>query len=91
MGGGMREVCVPLASLAMPDEKEAMEDPAVGDAVQFNAEGKVSRIEGGNAYVKLSAVNGQEMTEPEEAAEPSEEDQLAGLEAEAEKQPDRYA
>lgn len=84
--GGMREVCVPLRALAMPDESEQMEPPAVGDAIQFNGEGKVSRIEGDNAYVTLSAVNGQELPR-EKAAEPSEEQEYASLEEAARNQP----
>ena len=85
------EVCVPLAALAMPDENEVLENPAVGDAVQFNAEGHIARLEGDKAYIALKSVNGQELPKPEEAAEPSEQDQMAELEGMASKQPDRYA
>ena len=54
------EDCVPLSSLAMPDPDsgDQMTPPAVGDNVQYNVEGKVTRIEGENAYVQRVAVNG---------------------------------
>jgi hypothetical protein len=60
MGGSM-EMCVPLSSLGQPDEKDAMQAPAVGDPVTFTTEGTISRIEGGNAYVTPTAVNGQKV------------------------------
>lgn len=53
------EICVPLASLAMPGEDEKLENPAEGDPVQCQIEGKVSRVEGDNAYVKIESVNGK--------------------------------
>lgn len=55
--GGM-EVPVPLEALAMPGEDEMMESPAVGDPVQLQAEGKVTRIEGEMAFVMVKSVNG---------------------------------
>ncbi len=58
------EVCLPLDSLSLPDDKEQMEAPAVGDMVQANVEGKVSRVEGSNAYVTMTAVNGTPTTRP---------------------------
>lgn len=89
--GGMREVCVPLGALAMPDEEQQAQPPAAGDQVQFNAEGKVTRIDGDNAYVELSHVNGQEVPEAATTPAPTEDQELAGLEEEARNQPDRYA
>jgi hypothetical protein len=81
--GAMMEDCVPLDALAMPDESEQMENPAVGDKVQYTVEGTITRIEGGDAYVKKSAVNGQKIedTEKPAAAEPT--DDMAALESEA--------
>lgn len=53
------EMCVPVESLAQPDEGEQMVNPEVGDPVAMHVEGKVTRIEGGNAYVKPETVNGK--------------------------------
>ena len=53
------EICVPIASLAMPGEDENMNAPGMGDPVQLMAEGTVSRIEGDNAYVSLKSINGK--------------------------------
>ena len=57
------EVCVPLSSLSMPGEDDKMQAPGVGDPVQFQAEGKVSRVEGENAYVSVEAINGKPVDE----------------------------
>lgn len=59
--GGSMEMCVPLTSLGQPDEQDAMQPPAVGDPVTFTTEGTISRIEGPNAYVAPTAVNGQKI------------------------------
>lgn len=75
------EDCVPLDALAMPDEAEQMENPAVGDKVQYTVEGTVSRIEGGDAYVTKTAVNGKKVEG--KAAEPEPPDEMAALESEA--------
>lgn len=53
------EDCVPLEALEMPGEDEQMNQPAVGDPVSYHVEGKVTRIEGQNAYVKRETVNGK--------------------------------
>lgn len=88
MGKGP-EFCVPLDSLSMPDDKDQMTPPEVGDVVNAQVEGKVSRIEGENAYVVATSINGKPIGE-EEAAEPSPEDQdqaqLAELQDMAQKQ-----
>lgn len=88
MMGGKHEICVPLDSLSMPDEQEQLEAPAVGDAVTMNIEGKVTRIEGVNAYVQPTAVNGQPVEEKE--GPPSEEEQMSELEDMAKAMPERY-
>jgi hypothetical protein len=62
------EQCVPLESLAMPEEGEQMANPEVGDVVSYTVEGKVTRIEGGKAYVEPTAINGKPMSEKEEPA-----------------------
>lgn len=63
------EVAVPLKSLAQPDDKEQVQTPAEGDAVNFTVDATVTRIEGETAFVKVSAVNGNPLEE--EAAEPA--------------------
>jgi len=60
------EVCVPVSSLASPGEDDMLMNPEIGDLVQFQSEGKVTRIEGDNAYVKVESINGKPMT-PEDA------------------------
>lgn len=57
--GGMSEVCVPISSLQRPGEDEQMMNPSEGDVVSLYAEGKVTRIEGDNAYIKVDSVNGK--------------------------------
>jgi hypothetical protein len=86
--GGMaeNELCVDLQALAMPDESDQMQPPAVGDKVQANVEGTVSRITGDKAYVTMSAVNGQKVAE----AAPAPGDEEANLQQMAASQPDRY-
>jgi len=66
-GGGMdSEDCVPVSALASPGEDEQMTTPEVGDIVQYQKEGKITRIEGDNAYVTVQSVNGKPVT-PEDA------------------------
>jgi hypothetical protein len=59
--GGSMEMCVPLSSLGQPDEQDNMQPPAVGDPVTFTTEGTISRVEGDNAYITPTAVNGQKI------------------------------
>lgn len=77
------EDCVSLEALAMPDESEQMENPAVGDKVQYTVEGTVTRIEGGNAYVKKRAVNGKKVEDTAEKPEGEPTDDMASLENDA--------
>ena len=56
--GGL-EVPVPLEAVAMPGEDDIMNTPSVGDPVQLQAEGKVTRIEGQTAFVSIKSVNGK--------------------------------
>jgi len=88
--GGMsdNEICVDLQALAMPDEKDQMQPPAVGDKVQANVEGTVSRIEGDKAYVTMEAVNGQKVAE--NTTTPTDGEEEANLQQMAASQPDRY-
>ena len=63
-GHGMdsQEDCVPVSALSQPGEDEQMNPPSVGDLVQFQKEGTVTRIEGDKAYVKVNSVNGKPLT-----------------------------
>ncbi|HVX56972.1 MAG TPA: hypothetical protein VHA37_04520 [Candidatus Saccharimonadales bacterium] len=89
VAGGMAsdEQCVPLDALAMPDETEQMATPAVGDTVNYQVEGKVVRIEGGNAYVQPTSVNGQAVeADEEQQPEPDEATQDANSFADLQQQ-----
>lgn len=70
------EQCVPLAALGIPGEGEQMENPEVGDLVDYQVSGKVTRIEGDKAYVMPEAVNGQEVKADAPTQQP---DEYAGL------------
>jgi hypothetical protein len=74
---GASEDCISLDSLAMPDAEngDQMANPEVGDRVQYQVEGTVTRIEGKNAYVKRESVNGEPVDEDDDDAEPAIEDQ----------------
>ena len=56
--GGL-EVPVPIDALAMPGVDDKLNNPEVGDPVQMQAEGTVTRIEGGMAFVSVKSVNGK--------------------------------
>lgn len=71
------ELCVPIETLAMPDEQDAMQPPAVGDKLQASVELTVTRVENDNAYVSVDALNGHKLEAP--AAEPSEDEQMGQL------------
>lgn len=73
------DMCVPLSSLAQPDEQENMQQPAVGDPVTMTVEGTISRVEGPNAYVTPSAVNGNKLDNTSQ--QPDEESQLQSMAA----------
>jgi hypothetical protein len=57
------EVQIPLSALAQPDDTEKMVQPAEGDSVSFTVDATISRIVGGVAFVKPSAVNGKPLSE----------------------------
>jgi hypothetical protein len=93
LSGGMssNEICVDLQSLAMPEEGEGqMNTPSPGDKVQMAVEGEVTRIEGTKAYVKMEAVNGQEVKDDASEQQPNDEQELASLQGMAQGMPDRY-
>lgn len=60
---GENVICVPTSALALPDEQEHMEAPELHDIVTANIEGKVCRIKGDQAYVCVTAVNGEAIDE----------------------------
>ena len=57
------EVSVPLEALASPGEDDKLVNPEIGDLVQFQTEGKVTRIEGDNAFVGVESVNGKPVSQ----------------------------
>lgn len=93
--GGM-EVPVPVDALAMPGEDDKMNAPAVGDPVQLQAEGKVTRIEGELAYVQIKSVNGKPVsaegakTTNTPGADENGDNEFAQLRSEAAQQPEGF-
>lgn len=89
------EMCVPVASLAMPGEDDKLNNPGVGDPVQMMAEGTVSRIEGENAYVSVKSVNGKPvdsegaMTTNTPESDESGDNEFAALQQQASQMPQR--
>ena len=88
MAGNAQEFCVPLATLSMPGEGDQMTPPEVGDVVTASVEGKVTKIDGDNAYVKPTSINGKPIDEPEAPGTPEEADasDLASLQDAAKQQ-----
>lgn len=52
---------VPLDMLAMPDDQEQLQPPEVGDEVNYQVTGKVVAIEGDQAKVQRTSINGQDI------------------------------
>jgi len=69
--GAPSEQIVPTALLAIDGA-----EPAEGDEVEFKVRGIINRNEGGKSFVKITALNDQELPEaaPETPAEPTEDD-----------------
>lgn len=89
--GSNGEICVPLQALAMPDQQDQMEAPVMGDKVQANIEGTVTRIEGENAYLKLDAVNGQKLDKEQTPSDTDAPDAgMAQLQGMAANMPEKY-
>jgi hypothetical protein len=55
---GDGKIYVPLASLATPDEGEQMQTPQVGDSGSMQVDYMVQSIEGDQACIKPTAING---------------------------------
>lgn len=64
--------CVPLDALAMPDEKEQLTPPAVGDEVTYTVTGKVTAVTGGMATVERTSINGNSVDDNDGDTEPTE-------------------
>ena len=81
------EVSVPIEALASPGEDDKLVNPEVGDLVQFQTEGKVTRIEGDNAFVGVESVNGkpvsQEAAITKDTPGDAQNDKFAQLQSEA--------
>lgn len=75
---GENVICVPVDALSLPDEGDKMTPPAEGDKVQASIEGEIVSVNGAKAYVKLSAVNGQEVKDEAQPDDASEEAALQG-------------
>jgi hypothetical protein len=80
------EMCVPLDALAMPGEDEQLTNPEPGDPVTFNVGGKVSRVEGSNAYVTPETVNGKPVEKAADQGPAPESGAMAELEGMANSQ-----
>lgn len=65
-GPQTNEQCVPLDALGMPDDTDQMAAPEVGDVVSYTVEGKVTRVQGGQAYVMPESVNGKPIGQPDD-------------------------
>ena len=84
------EDCVSLSALQMPDEGEQMQAPAIGDEVNYQVTGRVTRIEGDKAYVQKTSVNGQQVEpDADDMGGPpdGDTDDMAGLMEMAKQQP----
>ena len=90
------EIPVPLDSLSMPGEDDKMNAPAIGDPVQVQAEGTVTKIEGQIAFVSFKSINGKPIdseaakTTNTPEADESGANEFAQLQSEASKQPSSF-
>jgi hypothetical protein len=75
-GDNSQELCAPLDSLSVNGTP-----PAVGDTVEVKVGGKVSRIDGDNAYVTPDTVNGEPIQPTDN--QPSDRDQMMELSQQA--------
>lgn len=79
------EQAVPLALLSQPDDQDQMTTPAVGDAVSLQVDATISRISGGTAFIKATAINGKPLNEAgKDAPTPETDDTEDSLRGEAE-------
>lgn len=72
------EQCVPLASLAADGTP-----PAEGDEVTYTVKGKITRVDGDNAYVTATTINDQPVPEDEPKTSPEDDMMSKAMEADA--------
>lgn len=71
----MNSICVKLSGLALDGTA-----PQVGDQVDFTGKGKVSRIEGEEAYIDAEEINGEPVMDSAGGEMPAETDEgMRGL------------
>jgi hypothetical protein len=80
--GGDGKIYVPLASLATPDQGERMNTPEVGDSGSMQVDYTVESIEGDQACIKPTAVNGNPLPDADDT-ESAPEDQTDKAEGES--------
>lgn len=56
------EICLPLKALGLPSEGGGDVAPAVGDEVDISGTARVTRIDGENAYLSPSTINGESVS-----------------------------
>ena len=79
------EICVPLSSLAQPDANDQMQTPEEGDTVTMQVEATVDHIEGNDAYIKPTSINGNAIPEnPADQADASDDEEPSDEADEAE-------
>lgn len=82
MGGGAMtekpgmELCVPAKSVSLEDANQNLTAPEVGDVVNFTVTGKVTRIEGGNAYITPETINGEDMGQDDTATDDTQPEEM---------------
>lgn len=69
---GPMEMCVPISAVSTQDGSDSLVAPEVDDEVQMDVVGKVTRIEGENAYITPTKVNGEEISNDESDSNPQE-------------------
>jgi len=80
--GQSKKLYVPLSALATPDQGERMNTPEVGDSGSMQVDYTVESIEGDQACIKPTAVNGQPLPGADET-ESGPEDQTDNSEGES--------
>lgn len=81
--GDSQELPVPLTALAQPDDQEAMQTPSVGDSVSFQVDATITRIEGDQAFVKPTAINGTPLDNTDKSPTPDDQDAEEGSDLQA--------
>lgn len=76
------EIPVPIESVSMPGEDDKMQSPSESDPVQFQVEGKISRIQGDIAFVAIESINGKPVSEQAAATKSTPEEMGEGEDAE---------